>query len=170
MRILSAVGTGPQFIKASALGRGIGHLKLSRGLRLLQPVSYLDTVVPEDNTKVIVTDPGGVQKEAYFYRVPCVTLREETEWLVTVQSGWNVLAGADEERISRLVTCASKPSRWQNHRADGHAAEQMFDILLSTCLKSPQRPGSVSMSSCPLGTSQQIRDLCKGRGTASRAA
>ncbi len=109
---------------------GLG-MELKETVRLLTPVSYIDMILLEKNAKVIVTDSGGVQKEAYFYRVPCVTLRDETEWTETVESGWNVLAGAEAGRIADAVTSASKPPRWENHYGDGDAAGHILDILLS---------------------------------------
>jgi len=59
--------------------------------------------VLEKNVKKIVTDPGGIQKEAYILKVPCITLRDSTEWVETVEDGWNVLVGVDKERIIRMA-------------------------------------------------------------------
>jgi len=113
-------------------------LKLSGWLRLLTPVSYLDMIFLEKNARVIVTDSGGVQKEAYFFKVPCVTLRDETEWLETVESGWNVVAGTQAKDIAEAATAARKPSRWRNHYGQGNAAGQVLRILLSGRRGSPQ--------------------------------
>ncbi len=70
---------------------------------LTEPLGYLDFVMLEKNARKILTDSGGVQKEACFHRVPCITMREETEWTETVDCGWNVLVGADRDRILNAI-------------------------------------------------------------------
>ena len=128
-------------------------LERKEGVRLLTPVSYLDMIVLEKNAKVIITDSGGVQKEAYFYRAPCVTLRDETEWTETVESGWNVLAGTQAERIAEAAMKAPRPSGWENHYGDGDAAGRILDILVSP-LRTPsalQRRTERIRSNCTRG-------------------
>ncbi len=75
----------------------------SAHLRLIDPVSYLDMVRLESDAQSIITDSGGIQKEAYWLGVPCITLREETEWVETVASGWNCLVGSVTEPIVSAV-------------------------------------------------------------------
>jgi UDP-GlcNAc3NAcA epimerase len=101
------------------------------GITVIEPVSYLNMVALEKNAEVIVTDSGGVQKEAFFYDVPCVTTRGETEWVETVAAGWNVLVGTDAERIVSEVLSPNRRAR-ANVRpyGSGDAAQRIVDLVL----------------------------------------
>ena len=98
-------------------------------IRYLDPVGYLDMISLEKNAAVIATDSGGVQKEAFFYRVPCVTLREETEWTETVASGWNTLAPPDPLGIYEAIKSAEPPASAPPFYGDGTAARHIVEIL-----------------------------------------
>jgi UDP-N-acetylglucosamine 2-epimerase len=93
------------------------------------PVGYLEMLALESNARAILTDSGGVQREAYFLARPCVTLREESEWPETLVDGWNLLAGSDGEKI---VAAARRPRPGSQPRpvfGDGRAASKIVEIL-----------------------------------------
>ncbi|KAA6184823.1 UDP-N-acetylglucosamine 2-epimerase (non-hydrolyzing) [Thiohalocapsa marina] len=100
------------------------------GLTLLDPLPYLEMQRLLMSAKVILTDSGGMQKEAYFHQVPCITLRDETEWVETVDSGWNRLVGADKERIMAAFANAGQPNQQQaGIYGDGQASLSILQQL-----------------------------------------
>lgn len=99
-------------------------------LRVVEPLSFLDMVALEQAARVILTDSGGVQKEAFFYRVPCITMRDETEWIETVESRWNYLVGASSEKILAAFRGLSTGDEIVGPYGDGRAARRILERLL----------------------------------------
>lgn len=101
----------------------------SRNIKLIEPVGFFDMITLENNAKMILTDSGGVQKEAYIAKVPCITLRKETEWTETVKSGWNQLAAANTAKIVWLAKHFPKPKSHPNFLGDGKAYKKIAKII-----------------------------------------
>ena len=101
---------------------------------VVKPLGYLDFLTLAERARVIVTDSGGLQKEAYWYGVPCVTLRPSTEWVDTVEVGANVLVDDDPTRIEQAVDSAQMPSERPQLYGDGRASERIAEVLLATLL------------------------------------
>jgi UDP-GlcNAc3NAcA epimerase len=116
----------------NAILRNADVAEAVRGIRFIDPVGYLDMMTLEKNARLIATDSGGIQKEAFFFSVPCVTLRAETEWQELVDMGWNRLALPDSPDVvssAILDGLSNKPKETPNPFGDGHASEQIVQIL-----------------------------------------
>jgi UDP-N-acetylglucosamine 2-epimerase (non-hydrolysing)/UDP-GlcNAc3NAcA epimerase len=107
-------------------------LELEAHVRLTEPLSYLELASLASQARVVITDSGGLQKEAYWYRVPCVTVRPSTEWVDTVAMGANVLVDDDPDALVEAVASAALPARLPVLYGDGHASERIAQVLVAT--------------------------------------
>lgn len=110
---------------------GLTGLLEAENIHLLQPLSYIEFLRSMSRAAKVVTDSGGVQKEAYFTGRPCITLREATEWTETVEAGWNILVGADREKITKAIkefNPKGKPDL--KIFGDGQAASKIARIII----------------------------------------
>ena len=98
-------------------------------LRLSPPVGYLDFTSLLVGARAVVTDSGGVQKEAYFHGIPCITLRDTTEWVETVQGGFNHLVGMDADRVRAALADLAMPAERPHYYGDGAASERIADAI-----------------------------------------
>ncbi|MGZ4335630.1 MAG: non-hydrolyzing UDP-N-acetylglucosamine 2-epimerase [Gaiellaceae bacterium] len=129
-RIVDGLGRieGPVLFPAHPRTRGrLGELPLN--VRVLEPLGYLDMAALASQARVIVTDSGGLQKEAYWYGVPCVTARPSTEWVDTVEVGANVLVDDDPERLAAAVAIARMPDERPPLYGDGNASTKVAAAL-----------------------------------------
>ena len=101
------------------------------GLRLIEPLGYLDLIKLSSGARVVLTDSGGLQKESYWLGVPCVTLRDETEWVETIEQGWNVLAGADVAKIRQAARELNPQPESRFHRNGQSASAEIVSRLVA---------------------------------------
>ena len=99
---------------------------------VVKPLGYIDMLVLEKNSKKILTDSGGVQKEAYFFKVPCITLRDETEWVETVDDGWNILTGSNKSKILDAIGDFLPQRKQHENYGNGNSASKIVEILKTT--------------------------------------
>ncbi len=130
----------------AALGAGT---RPKGAIAYLEPLGYPEMIALVRNARAVVTDSGGLQKEAYWLAVPCITVRDETEWVETVASGWNTLTGAHRERIAMAMHAAARPARREPLYGDGHAADRMVTALESHFAQGAPPPKRPSFASVP---------------------
>jgi UDP-N-acetylglucosamine 2-epimerase len=97
---------------------------------IIEPVSYFEMLLLEKHANIIMTDSGGVQKEAYWFNVPCLTIRNETEWVETIQAGCNTLVDAASDRIVKAVENVKYKVSTKGLYGDGHAADLIAELLI----------------------------------------
>lgn len=103
--------------------------------QIMEPVGYIDILWLEKNAKKILTDSGGVQKEAYFAKVPCITLRDRTEWIETVKDDWNILVDTNKNKILRAIRSFDPKSEQHRYFGNGKTAKKIVEIIIHYLLK-----------------------------------
>lgn len=109
-------------------------IDISNQINMIDPVGYLEMIYLLDNCQFVMTDSGGLQKEAFFFKKPCVTLREETEWIELVDNGFNILAGADYRKILNAVNNINEIKN-KNYSIDLYGNGSASELIVSELLK-----------------------------------
>ena len=106
-------------------------LKTSNSIKIIDPVSYFEIIYLLENCALVMTDSGGLQKEAFFFKKPCITLRDETEWVELVEHGFNSLTGAETENIYDAYKAIIETDLDFNIElyGEGNAGEMIVDLL-----------------------------------------
>lgn len=102
---------------------------VAENIQITEPLGYLDLITVLKNARLAVTDSGGLQKEAYWLKIPCITLREQTEWVETVESGWNQLVGSSAGDFQEALKRVDTPQEHPDFYGDGHAAGKICDLV-----------------------------------------
>ena len=105
------------------------NLAVPGNMHVIEPLGYLDMLMMEQNAECILTDSGGIQKEAYLLGTRCITLRDETEWVETVEAGWNCLTGADSSKIAARFYDFKPQGNRPDIYGDGRAADKIIEII-----------------------------------------
>jgi UDP-N-acetylglucosamine 2-epimerase (non-hydrolysing) len=121
-------------------------LKPPKTVRVVEPQGYAEMLQLVKGASAVLTDSGGLQKEAYFLGTRCITLREETEWVETVEAGWNVLTGADAAKIRRALECFRPKGRRGREFGDGRAAERIARLVCKSAKGAETPPSRHSAS------------------------
>jgi UDP-N-acetylglucosamine 2-epimerase (non-hydrolysing) len=121
-----------KMLKRTGLSSILAHILAQHGIHMVDPVSYLHQIWLLENARLVITDSGGIQEECCILKVPCVTVRMNTERPETVRVGGNIIAGTDPRRISACVDIMMKRKRrWANPFGDGKSAERIINTILS---------------------------------------
>ena len=107
------------------------NLSFTSHVKMIEPVGYLEMIAYESACTAVLTDSGGVQKEAYFFKKPCITMRDSTEWVELVTNGWNTLVGADTEKIVTTVKNLHVPEYYPALYGDGNCAQKICENLIT---------------------------------------
>jgi len=103
--------------------------KIGKNILIIKPLGYLDFITLEKNAYKILTDSGGIQKEAYMLKIPCITMRENTEWVETVKGGWNILVGANKQKIIDAINNFFPTRKQKEYFGNGNASSKIKEIL-----------------------------------------
>lgn len=119
----------PRTVKYLKKYRLDNKIKRSKNVLSIKPVGYLDMLKLERNAKKILTDSGGIQKEAYFLKVPCITLRDETEWVETIKDQWNILVRANKDKMLRAIQNFKSSKKQHSYFGRGKANIKISKIV-----------------------------------------
>jgi UDP-GlcNAc3NAcA epimerase len=117
--------------RASVEQNGLGHLLTLPNLKLIEPIGFWDTQTLIRHAKMVLTDSGGVIKEAYFHHVGCIILQNEIEWIEAVEEGWARLSGNQTERILTDIQTFTTPSVYSGFLGDGQASKRIVEAILT---------------------------------------